>query len=116
MQETTASGPAVIGVPGENGFGQLQAGFELSNVAVVEEMVNLIAAQRAFESGKVRPSGVGPDASRAGSVEVMMRTLITLILLLATAPAIAGTVCSHVGEHCQCARDSPRRCRSPPRL
>ncbi len=50
MQETTASGPAVVGVPGENGFGQLQAGFlELSNVAVVEEMINLITAQRAFE-------------------------------------------------------------------
>jgi flagellar basal-body rod protein FlgG len=49
-QETTASGPAVVGVPGENGFGPLQAGFlELSNVAVVEEMVNLITAQRAFE-------------------------------------------------------------------
>jgi flagellar basal-body rod protein FlgG len=50
MQETNASGPAVIGTPGENGFGQLQAGFlEMSNVSVVEEMINLITAQRAFE-------------------------------------------------------------------
>ena len=50
LQETTASGPAVVGNPGENGFGPLQAGFlELSNVAVVEEMVNLITAQRGFE-------------------------------------------------------------------
>jgi flagellar basal-body rod protein FlgG len=49
-QETSASGPAVVGIAGENGFGPLQAGFlELSNVEVVEEMVNLITAQRAFE-------------------------------------------------------------------
>jgi len=50
LQETGSSGPAIVGTPGENGFGSLQAGFlELSNVAVVEEMVNLITAQRAFE-------------------------------------------------------------------
>lgn len=50
FQETGSSGAAVVGTPGENGFGALQAGFlEVSNVAVVEEMVNLITAQRAFE-------------------------------------------------------------------
>lgn len=49
-QETTASGTAEQGDPGTNGFGQLQQGYlEMSNVSVVEEMVNLILAQRAYE-------------------------------------------------------------------
>ncbi|MHC1765504.1 MAG: flagellar basal-body rod protein FlgG [Verrucomicrobiia bacterium] len=50
FRETTASGPAELGNPGENGFGELQQGYlELSNVRVVEEMVNMIVAQRAYE-------------------------------------------------------------------
>lgn len=45
-----ASGPAETGNPGENGFGELQQRYlELSNVKVVEEMVNMILAQRAYE-------------------------------------------------------------------
>lgn len=49
-KETTASGTPELGNPGENGFGSLQQGYlELSNVKVVEEMVNLILAQRAYE-------------------------------------------------------------------
>jgi len=49
-KETSASGPAELGDPGQSGFGQLQQGYlELSNVSVVEEMVNLILAQRAYE-------------------------------------------------------------------
>ena len=49
-KETTASGTAEVGDPAQNGFGQLQQGYlELSNVSVVEEMVNLILAQRAYE-------------------------------------------------------------------
>lgn len=49
-KETLASGTAEAGNPGENGFGDLQQGFlEMSNVKVVEEMVNLIVAQRAYE-------------------------------------------------------------------
>jgi flagellar basal-body rod protein FlgG len=48
--ETAASGAAVTGVPGQNGTGSVNQGFlEMSNVAVVEEMVQMIAAQRAFE-------------------------------------------------------------------
>ena len=48
--ETEASGPPEIGAPGENGFGVLQQGYlEMSNVNVVEEMVNMIIAQRAYE-------------------------------------------------------------------
>jgi flagellar basal-body rod protein FlgG len=50
FHETPASGTAEQGNPGESGFGELQQGFlEMSNVKVVEEMVNLIIAQRAYE-------------------------------------------------------------------
>jgi flagellar basal-body rod protein FlgG len=50
-KETSASGTAELGTPGENGFGDLQQGYlELSNVKVVEEMVNMIIAQRAYEA------------------------------------------------------------------
>jgi flagellar basal-body rod protein FlgG len=49
-KENTASGTPELGNPGENGFGSLQQGYlEMSNVSVVEEMVNMIMAQRAYE-------------------------------------------------------------------
>lgn len=48
--ETAASGAPVVGVPGLNGMGNLIQGFvESSNVNVVEEMVNMIETQRAYE-------------------------------------------------------------------
>jgi flagellar basal-body rod protein FlgG len=47
---TEVSGDAEPGMPAENGYGELQQGYlEMSNVKVVEEMVNLIMAQRAYE-------------------------------------------------------------------
>ena len=50
FQETPASGTPTTGVPGAAGFGQIQQGFlETSNVNVVEEITNLITAQRAYE-------------------------------------------------------------------
>jgi len=50
FQPTTASGDPIEGVPGEQGLGTLQQGFlEISNVSVVEEMVQLITGQRAYE-------------------------------------------------------------------
>lgn len=50
FKETGASGTPEIGAPAENGFGELQQGYlEMSNVKVVEEMVNMILAQRAYE-------------------------------------------------------------------
>jgi flagellar basal-body rod protein FlgG len=49
-QETPASGAPSEGVPGENGLGKLKQGaLEGSNVQVVEEMVDMIAAQRTYE-------------------------------------------------------------------
>lgn len=48
--ETSASGNALTGAPGENGTGTLAQGMlEMSNVKVVEEMVDLISGQRAYE-------------------------------------------------------------------
>jgi flagellar basal-body rod protein FlgG len=48
--ETPASGTPEAGKPGEQGFGQTIQGYiENSNVNIVEEMVNLITAQRAYE-------------------------------------------------------------------
>lgn len=49
-RETAASGNAVEGTPGEEAFGQLEQGsLEGSNVQVVEEMVDMITVQRAYE-------------------------------------------------------------------
>ncbi len=49
-QETPASGTPESGTPGDNGFGHLRQGFlEMSNVNVVQEMVDMIVAQRAYE-------------------------------------------------------------------
>jgi flagellar basal-body rod protein FlgG len=49
-QRTTASGDPITGAPGEGGLGGLSQGvLEISNVSVVEEMVNLISGQRAYE-------------------------------------------------------------------
>lgn len=46
-----ASGDAETGEPGKDGFGTLLQGFlENSNINVVEEMVNMIVGQRAYEA------------------------------------------------------------------
>jgi flagellar basal-body rod protein FlgG len=48
--ETSASGTPNAGAPGSNGLGMLQQGYvETSNVNVVEELVAMIATQRAYE-------------------------------------------------------------------
>jgi flagellar basal-body rod protein FlgG len=48
--ETAASGTPSAGAPGTNGLGSLQQGYvETSNVNVVEELVAMIATQRAYE-------------------------------------------------------------------
>jgi flagellar basal-body rod protein FlgG len=49
-RESAASGPAIVGTPGQAEFGTLNQGsLETSNVNVVEELVNMIEAQRAYE-------------------------------------------------------------------
>ncbi|MFZ2209230.1 MAG: flagellar basal-body rod protein FlgG [Porticoccaceae bacterium] len=50
FKETAASGAPQAGTPGLNGLGTLSQGFlESSNVNVVEELVNMIETQRAYE-------------------------------------------------------------------
>lgn len=50
VKTSAASGPPVGGRPGFYGMGKIQQGFlEMSNVQIVEEMVNMIVAQRAYE-------------------------------------------------------------------
>jgi flagellar basal-body rod protein FlgG len=50
LSETASSGPAQTGNPGISGLGSLQQGsLEGSNVNVVEELVNMIETQRAYE-------------------------------------------------------------------
>lgn len=51
LAATAASGEAVTGAPGAEGLGSIAQGMlEMSNVKVVEEMVNMITAQRAYEA------------------------------------------------------------------
>lgn len=50
LEETFASGTPLLGQATQAGFGRIVQGYlESSNVDVVEEMVNMITAQRAFE-------------------------------------------------------------------
>jgi len=70
MAETEASGTAMTGTAGQDGFGTLQQGFlEKSNVQMVTELVNLIKAQRAYE--------INSRAIRAG--DEMLNTANRLI-------------------------------------
>ncbi len=48
--ETEFSGEPILGTPGMNGFGETHQGFlEASNVDIVEEMISMVTAQRAYE-------------------------------------------------------------------
>lgn len=51
LQESESSGAPQVVLPGENGAGTIAQGFlEGSNVSVVEEMVQMVTAQRAYEA------------------------------------------------------------------
>ncbi len=50
LSQTSASGDPMTDIPTQSGLGQLDQGsLEMSNVKVVDEMVNMIVAQRAYE-------------------------------------------------------------------
>jgi len=50
FKESAASGPPQEGQPGTNGLGIIKQGFlENSNVNVVEELINMIQTQRAYD-------------------------------------------------------------------
>ncbi len=51
FRETSASGQPAVGAPASQGLGRINQGFiEGSNVNVVEELVQMISAQRAYET------------------------------------------------------------------
>jgi len=50
LVQTGASGDPIVDIPTQGGLGQIDQGYlEMSNVKVVDEMVNMIVAQRAYE-------------------------------------------------------------------
>ncbi len=68
-QETAASGPPIVTTPGLNGAGTLQSGYlENSNVQVVNEIVNMIVAQRAYEA----------NSKSIGAADQMISTAVQL--------------------------------------
>ena len=51
LRPTEGSGDAIEGTPGSEGFGTISNSFlEMSNVSIVDEMVNMIVVQRAYEA------------------------------------------------------------------
>ena len=59
LVETAASGPAQIGAAGQDGRGRIRQGMlEASNVNVVEELVEMIETQRAYEINSKMVSAV----------------------------------------------------------
>ncbi len=61
---TAASGEAVTGTAGLKGFGAIAQGtLEMSNVKIIDEMVNMIVAQRAVRSEFQSHPGLGRDAA-----------------------------------------------------
>jgi len=59
LTETAASGPVELGIAGQFGRGQIRQGMlEASNVNVVEELVEMIEAQRAYEINSKMVSAV----------------------------------------------------------
>ncbi|BAF69724.1 flagellar basal-body rod protein FlgG [Nitratiruptor sp. SB155-2] len=67
--QSEASAEPIEGDPDTNGFGKLSQGFlEMSNVNIVEEMVNLIVAQRAYEM----------NSKGITTADEMLRTVATL--------------------------------------
>lgn len=69
--QTAASGAPTLSQPGLNGAGTLQGGWlEGSNVSVVNEMVNLITAQRAYEANSKAISTADTMLSTAVQMKV----------------------------------------------
>ena len=70
FSETFASGPALVGVPGSTDLGIIQSGaLEESNVDVTTELIDLIQAQRYFQS----------SAQVIGAADEITQTIINII-------------------------------------
>ena len=69
FRKSAGSGEPTINAPGTQGFGTLAQGFlEKSNVDVVEEMVGMITAQRAYEINSRVIQGVDQMLEAAGGL------------------------------------------------
>jgi flagellar basal-body rod protein FlgG len=69
LTQTAASGPPIVTTPGLNGAGVLQGGYlESSNVQVVNEIVNMIVAQRAYEA----------NSKSIGAADQMLSTAVQI--------------------------------------
>jgi flagellar basal-body rod protein FlgG len=67
--QTAASGPPIVSQAGLNGAGTQQGGYiENSNVQVVNEIVNMIVAQRAYEA----------NSKSIGAADQMLATAVQL--------------------------------------
>lgn len=64
LANTTASGSAIVGAPQTNGLGSVNQNYlEASNVDVVQSMVSMIAAERAYQLGTQLVSAVDNQLS-----------------------------------------------------
>jgi flagellar basal-body rod protein FlgG len=69
LVQTAASGPPIVTQPGLNGAGVLQGGYlENSNVQIVNEIVNMIVAQRAYEA----------NSKAIGAADQMIQTAVNM--------------------------------------
>lgn len=70
MMETAASGEAMIGNPGDEGYGGVKQGWlEASNVSVVEQITSLIEAQRGYEMNSKTVRTVDEMMSSANQIK-----------------------------------------------
>ena len=70
LEMTAASGDPITDVAAQNGMGEIDQGYlEMSNVKVVDEMVNMIVAQRAYEMNSKAIQTADDMASIANSLK-----------------------------------------------
>ena len=93
-QPTTASGELIIGTPGgQEGLGTLLQGYtEQSNVSVVEEMVNLIVGQRAYEANSRVIKAADEMYQEMIESDEMMLALPILLAVAAFEPGQCQTI------------------------
>lgn len=67
--QTSSSGAAITGTPQQNGLGALKQNYlEQSNTSVVDSMVDLISAERAYQLGTNAASAAGQTLSELSSM------------------------------------------------
>ena len=91
LQGNPASGTPELGNPGENGFGELNQGYlEMSNVKVVEEMVNLILAQRAYEVNSKAVQAADEMMQQGNNLQTLMSAISNLFCSACVVAGVPG--------------------------